>query len=160
MIGKGLVGGLPPAPSVSVHAVEVEVDRETGKGKILDYAVAQDLGLALNPLSIEGQIQGAAAQGMGWALMEGYQFEKGRVLNPNFLDYRLPTAVDAPSIHPILLEIPSSSGIYGIRQVGEPPIVGSLAAIANAVHDAVGVRVKTLPLTPEVIWKTLKCPIS
>ena len=156
VVGRGAIAGLPAAPSVSVHAVDLEVDRETGKVKILSYAVAQDVGLAVNPLSIEGQIQGAVTQGIGWALMEGYVFDQGKVQNTTFLDYCMPTAADVPMIDAMLIEIGSSKGIYGIRHVGEPPIVGSLAAIANAIHSATGVRLKKLPMTPEAIWKSLK----
>jgi len=157
IVGRGSISTLPPAPSVAVHAVDVEVDKETGKVKILSYAVAQDVGLAINPLSIEGQIQGAVVQGIGWALMEGYVFDnKGKVQNTTFLDYRLPTATDVPMIDIMLVEVGSTTGIYGLRHVGEPPMVGTLAAIANAVHSATGVRMRTLPMTPEAILKGIQ----
>jgi len=156
IVGRGSIGGLPPAPSVAVHAVDVEVDKETGKVKVLSYAVAQDVGLAINPLSIEGQIQGAVTQGIGWALMEGYQFDRGKVQNTTLLDYRMPTATDVPMIDTLLVEVGSSTGIYGLRHVGEPPMVATLAAIANAIHSATGVRLKTLPMTPEAILKSIK----
>lgn len=156
VVGRGSIAGLPPAPSIAVHAVDVEVDRETGKVKILNYAVAQDVGLAINPLSIEGQIQGAVTQGIGWALMEGYVFDKGKVQNTTFLDYRMPTATDVPMIDTMLVEVNSTTGVYGLRHVGEPPLVGALAAIANAVHSATGVRIKTLPMTPEAVLKALQ----
>ncbi len=156
VVGRGSIGGLPPAPSVAVHAVDVEVDKETGKVKVLSYAVAQDVGLAVNPLSIEGQIQGAVTQGIGWALMEGYIFDKGVVQNATLLDYRMPTATDVPTIDTLLVEIGSDTGIYGVRHVGEPPIVASLAAMANAIHSATGVRMKELPMTPEAILNGIK----
>jgi xanthine dehydrogenase molybdenum-binding subunit len=156
VVGRGSIAGLPPAPSIAVHAVDVEVDKDTGKVRVISYVVAQDIGLAINPLSVEGQMQGAVTQGIGWALMEGYVFEKGKVQNTSFLDYRLPTAADVPMIDTIIVEVNSTTGIYGLRHVGEPPLVGTLAALANAVHDAIGVRIKTLPMTPEVILKAIK----
>jgi xanthine dehydrogenase molybdenum-binding subunit len=156
VVGRGSIGGLPPAPSIAVHAVDIEVDKETGKVKILNYAVAQDVGLAINPLSIEGQIQGAVAQGIGWALMEGYVFDEGKVQNTTFLDYRMPTATDVPMVDTMLVEVNSTTGVYGLRHVGEPPLVGALAALANAIHSATGVRIKTLPMTPEEILKALQ----
>ena len=156
VVGRGSIAGLPPAPSIAVHAVDVEVDKETGKVRILSYAVAQDIGLAINPLSVEGQMQGAVSQGIGWALMEGYVFDQGKVQNSSFLDYRLPTAADIPMIDTILVEVNSTTGIYGLRHVGEPPIVGTLAALANAIHNATGVRFKSLPMTPEAILKGIQ----
>ncbi len=156
IVGRGSIAGLPPAPSVAVHAVDIEVDKETGKVKVLSYAVAQDVGLAINPMSIEGQIQGAVTQGIGWALMEGYVFDRGKVQNTTFLDYRMPTATDVPMIDTMLVEVGSTTGIYGLRHVGEPPMVGTLAAVANAIHSATGVRLKTLPMTPEAILKGIK----
>jgi len=136
--------------------VDVEVDDETGKVRIISYAVAQDVGRAINPLSIEGQIQGAVTQGIGWALMEDYIFEKGVVQNTTLLDYRMPTATDVPMIDVMLVEVPSPRGIYGLRHVGEPPIVPTLAAVANAVYNATGVRFKELPMTPEVVLNGMK----
>jgi CO/xanthine dehydrogenase Mo-binding subunit len=155
VLGRGAISSLPAAPSVAVHAVDIEIDKETGKAKVLSYAVAQDVGLAINPMSVEGQIQGAVTQGIGWALMEGYIFDKGKVQNTTFLDYRLPTATDVPMIDTMLVEVGSPTGIYGLRHVGEPPLVGTLAAIANAVHSATGVRMYNLPMTPEAILKSL-----
>ena len=156
IMGRGSVGGLSAEPTLSVHVADVEVDEETGKVKILSYAVAQDVGKAINPLSIEGQIQGAVTQGIGWALMEGYIFEKGVVQNTTFLDYRMPTATDVPMIDTIIVEVPSARGTYGLRHVGEPPMIPTLAAIANAIHSATGVRFKELPMNPETVLKGIK----
>lgn len=156
VLGRGTLDNIPSAPTLSVHAVEVEVDGETGKVKILSYAVAQDVGLAINPLAIEGQIQGAVVQGIGWALMEGYVFEKGVVQNTTLLDYRMPTATDVPMIDVMIVEVPSDNGVYGLRHVGEPPMIPTLAAVANAVHKATGVRFKELPLTPEAVLNGIK----
>ena len=156
VMGKGSVGGLSAEPTLSVHAVDVEVDRETGKVKILSYAVAQDTGKAINPLSIEGQIQGAVTQGIGWALMEGYIFEKGILQNTTFLDYRMPTATDVPMIDALIVEVPSVGGVYGLRHAGEPPMIPTLAALANAIHSATGIRFTELPMTPEVVLKGIQ----
>jgi CO/xanthine dehydrogenase Mo-binding subunit len=156
VIGRGTLDGMPSAPTLSVHAVDVEVDDETGKVRIISYAVAQDVGRAINPLSIEGQVQGAVAQGIGWALMEDYIFEKGVVQNATLLDYRMPTATDVPMIDVMIVEVPSPKGIYGLRHVGEPPMVPTLAAVANAVYNAAGVRFKELPMTPEVVLNGMK----
>ncbi len=156
IVGRGSIGGLPAAPTLSVHAADIKVDEETGKVKMLSYAAAQDVGLAVNPLSIEGQIQGAVAQGIGWALMEGYILHKGVVQNTTLLDYRMPTAADLPLIDVLLVEVGSAEGLYGLRHVGETPIVPTLAALANAIHSATGARIKELPMTPEVILGGIK----
>jgi CO/xanthine dehydrogenase Mo-binding subunit len=156
VLGRGSVDGMPSAPTLSVHAVDIEVDDETGKVKVLNYAVAQDVGRAINPMSIEGQIQGAITQGLGWALMEGYIYEEGVVQNTTLLDYRMPTATDVPPIDIMIVEVPSEKGIYGLRHVGEPPMIATLAAVANAVHKATDVRFKELPLTPEAVLKGIK----
>ncbi len=156
VMGRGALNGLPPAPTLSVHAADVEVDDETGKVRIKAYAAAQDVGLAINPLSVEGQIQGAVTQGIGWALMENYIFEKGMMQNTTLLDYRMPTASDVPMIEVLIVEVGSSRGVYGLKHVGEPPMIPVLAAIANAVHSATGVRFKELPLTSEVVLKGIR----
>jgi xanthine dehydrogenase molybdenum-binding subunit len=154
--GRGAVSVQPPAPVVSVNAVDIEVDPETGKVRILSYAASQDVGRAINPLTVEGQIQGAVVQGIGWALMEGYVFDQGKVLNKTLLDYRIPTAMDVPMIDVMIIEVGSSTGVYGLKQAGEAPLVPVLSAMANAIHSASGVRITSLPMTPEVIWKALK----
>jgi CO/xanthine dehydrogenase Mo-binding subunit len=112
--------------------------------------------LAINPAIVEGQIQGAVAQGIGWALTEGYVFEDGVMRNPTFLDYRMPVAADVPFIETMLVEVASDVTPYGIRGVGEPPMVPTLATIANAIHSAAGVRLKELPMTPEAVLSAMK----
>jgi len=156
VVGRGSVANIPAAPSLSVHAVDVEVDTETGKVKVLSYVASQDVGLAINPLSVEGQIQGAVAKGIGWALMEHYIFDEGVLQNTTLLDYRIPTATDVPMIETLIVEVPSEEGIYGLRHVGEPPMIPTLAALANAIHSATGVRLTELPMTPEAIWHAMK----
>ena len=117
-----------------------------------DFVVVQDAGNAINPLGVEGQMQGGAVQSLGIALTEELMFDdNGRLTNPSLLDYRKLTAADLPNIETIIVEVPAPAGPFGARGVGEPPIVPAPAAIANAVHDAMGVRITELPLTPERI---------
>ena len=113
------------------------------------YTAVQDAGRAVHPAYVEGQIQGGAAQGIGWALNEEYVFDKsGEMANPGFLDYRMPVASDLPMIDAVIVEVPNPTHPYGVRGVGETPIVVPLAAVANAMRDATGVRFESLPLSP------------
>jgi CO/xanthine dehydrogenase Mo-binding subunit len=142
--------------SFASHIVDVEVDPETGKTQILRYTVVQDAGKAIHPDYVEGQFQGAAAQGIGWALNEEYIYGKdGRLQNGGFLDYRMPVCSDLPSIDTKILEIPNPGHPYGIRGVGETSIVPPLGAIGNAVSNAVGVRMYEVPMSPPRILKAL-----
>jgi len=143
-------------PVFAVQVTEVEVDRGTGKVTVLASTVAQDVGLAVNPTLVEGQMQGAAVQGIGWALSENYAFRDGVVENATFLDYRMPTAADVSRVATLMVEVDSGLEPYGIRGVGEPPIVPGPAAMANAIHSAVGVRLKELPMTPEAVLNKIK----
>jgi len=156
VVGRGAIAARKQAPGFSVQAAEVEVDTETGRVRVLRYVTAQDVGFAINPLSVEGQMQGATAQGIGMGLYEEMVYgDGGQLLNPSLLDYRLPTAADVPNIETLIVEVPSEDGPYGARGVGEPPVVPTSAAIANAVHDAIGVRVTEIPITPERILRAL-----
>src|SRR5881396_2948888 len=139
------------SPSFHAHAVDLSVDRETGEVTLHRYVVAQDVGFAMNPTYIEGQIEGGVAQGLGQALSEEIVYEGGRVLNPNLTDYKMPTTLDLPRVESILVEHPSPVGPYGAKGVGEPPNIEPPAAVANAVAAAVGVRVTTLPITAEKV---------
>lgn len=156
IVGRGAITSRRWAPGFTAQAAAVEVDPNTGEVTLLGYAVAQDAGFAINPLSVAGQMQGGASQGVGIALSEEMLYdEKGRVLNPNLLDYRLPTARDLPPIEAIIVEVPSEEGPYGARIVGEPSIVAGAAAVANAVADAVGARLHEVPITPERVLRAL-----
>ncbi len=136
-------------PGFGVHIVDVEVDVETGKVSILRYTAAQDVGKAIHPSYVEGQLQGGAAQGIGWALNEEYVYDdQGRLLNASLLDYRMPTALDLPMIDTVLVEVHNPGHPYGVRGVGEVPIVPPAAAIANAIYRAIGVRMTELPMSP------------
>ncbi|HKL65563.1 MAG TPA: molybdopterin cofactor-binding domain-containing protein, partial [Roseovarius sp.] len=135
--------------SFATHMVDVELDRDTGSTKILRYTVFQDAGKAVHPSYVEGQFQGGAVQGIGWALNEEYIYgEDGILQNTGFLDYRIPVASDLPMIDTVILEIPNPGHPYGVRGVGETSIVPPLAAIANAVSEAAGVRMTQLPMSP------------
>lgn len=136
-------------PAFATHIVDVEVDPETGKVTILRYTAVQDVGTAIHPGYVESQIQGGVAQGVGWALNEEYFYnEAGRLLNASFLDYRMPTALDLPMIETVLVEVPNPAHPYGVRGVGEVPIVPPPGAVANAIYQATGVRLGKLPMNP------------
>jgi len=136
-------------PSFAAHIADVEVDEETGQVRVIRYTAAQDAGRAIHPSYVEGQYQGGVAQGIGWALGEAYVYDaEGHLLNPGFLDYRVPVASDLPMIDTIVVEVPNPNHPYGVRGVGETPIVPPLAAVANAVTQACGVRFTDLPLNP------------
>ena len=136
----------------ATHIVDVEVDPETGKVTILDYTAVQDAGKAIHPSYVEGQIQGGVVQGIGWALNEEYFFDKeGSMSNSSFLDYRMPTSLDLPMIGTVIVEVANPGHPYGVRGVGEVPIVPPMAAVANAIKDAVGVRMTQLPMSPGAV---------
>ncbi|MGB5557238.1 MAG: molybdopterin cofactor-binding domain-containing protein, partial [Paracoccaceae bacterium] len=142
--------------SFGVHLADVEVDPETGATKVLRYTVFQDAGCAVHPDYVEGQMQGGAVQGIGWALNEEYIYgEDGKLQNAGFLDYRVPVASDLPNIDTVILEIPNPGHPYGVRGVGETPIVPPLAALSNAVSRAIGVRMHELPMSPPKLLKAL-----
>jgi CO/xanthine dehydrogenase Mo-binding subunit len=144
------------APAFAAQIARVEVDPDTGELTLHDFAVVQDAGRAINPLGVEGQMQGGAVQSLGIALTEALRYDdQGRLTNPSLLDYRTLTAADVPNLETIIVEVPSPAGPFGARGVGEPPIIPAPAAIANAVHDATGVRITECPLTPERIAMAL-----
>ncbi|MDR9393025.1 MAG: xanthine dehydrogenase family protein molybdopterin-binding subunit [Roseovarius sp.] len=143
--------------SFATHMVDTEVDPDTGAVKVLRYTVFQDAGKAVHPSYVEGQFQGGAVQGIGWALNEEYIYgDDGVLQNPGFLDYRVPVASDLPMIDTVILEIPNPGHPYGVRGVGETSIVPPLAAIANAVSEAAGVRMTSLPMSPPKLLAALK----
>jgi CO/xanthine dehydrogenase Mo-binding subunit len=141
------------APAFAAQLARIEVDTETGELTLRDFVIVQDVGRAINPIGVEGQMQGGSVQSLGMALTEGLQFDStsGRLTNPSLLDYRKLTAADLPNIETIIVEVPSPAGPFGARGVGEPPIVPAPAAIANAIQDATGMRITELPLSPERI---------
>jgi CO/xanthine dehydrogenase Mo-binding subunit len=157
---RTIMTGFPFGPVTAyifgVHAVEVEVDTDTGQVTIVDAVAAHDVGRAVNPALVEGQIQGGFMQGVGYALLEALHLDGGRITNPSFMDYRLPSALDAPPARTIILEGGDEAGPFGAKGVGEPPIVGPAPAIANAIYRAVGVRIRELPITPERVLRALR----
>src|SRR2546429_7237269 len=156
---KRVEGHVYPAfhsPSFHAHATDLSVDAETGEITIHRYVVAQDVGFAMNPAAIEGQIEGGVAQGLGQALSEEIVYENGRVLNANLTDYKMPTARDVPRVESILVQHPSLVGPFGAKGVGEPPNIEPPAAIANAVASATGVRIPSLPITAEKVALALR----
>jgi CO/xanthine dehydrogenase Mo-binding subunit len=155
--GVGRINAQGAGPSFGTHLVDLEVDPETGRTTILRYTVAQDAGRALHPAYVEGQFQGGAVQGIGWALNEEYIYgPDGKLQNAGFLDYRMPVASDVPMIDAILIEVGNPKHPYGVRGVGETPIVPPLGAIANAMEQATGIRFTELPMSPPKVLKALK----
>jgi CO/xanthine dehydrogenase Mo-binding subunit len=156
IVGKGSLSARGVGAAFGTHIVDVEVDPDTGKVTVLRYTAVQDVGTAVHPSYVEGQIQGGVAQGVGWALNEEYYYgEDGRLQNASYLDYRMPTTLDLPMIETVLVEVPNPGHPYGVRGVGEVPIVPPLAAVANAVADATGHRFTELPLSPRRLVEEL-----
>ena len=143
--------------SYAANIVDVEVDPGTGKVDILRYTALQDAGFAIHPSYVEGQIQGGAAQGIGWALNEEYYMgDDGSMMNTSLLDYRMPTSLDLPMIDAVIIEVGNPGHPFGVRGVGEANIAPPLAALANAIHDATGVRLNNLPMNPQSVVAALE----
>ena len=157
IVGRAQINAQGAGPSFGTHLVDVDVDRETGRVTIERYTVIQDAGKAVHPSYVEGQMQGGAVQGIGWALNEEYVYdERGRLQNPGFLDYRIPVCSDVPMIDTVIVEVANPTHPYGVRGVGETPIVPPMAAIANAVEGALGIRFTDLPMSPPRVLKALE----
>lgn len=157
VLGRGGSAITSIAPGFTAHIVHVSVDRETGLVQIRDYVAIQDVGRAINPAEVDGQIYGGVTQGLGWALYESIPYgEDGRLLGSSLMDYALPTSENVPEIETVLIEVPSADGPFGAKGVGEPPIIPGAAAVANAILDATGVRPLTLPITPPRLLQALE----
>ncbi len=155
--GSGRQAITDRAPSFCAQIAEVEVDEETGDVNLVNLAVVQDVGRAINPLAVEGQMQGGAVQGVGWALYEEMRYDAdGQLLSGSWMDYAMPDAVQAAPIQTQIVEVPSVSGPFGARGVGEPPVIPTVAAIANAVADATGARLTQTPMTPPRVLAALE----
>ena len=152
---RGMVYPSFIAPSFSAQAARVWVDRETGAIRVREVAAAMDVGRAINPQAVEGQLEGGVAMGLGYGLMEEVKMRNGVVINPNFLDYKILTAPDMPPVRTVIVEQPSATGLHGVKGAGEPPASLPAAAVANAVADAVHVRCHRLPMTPEAVLREL-----
>jgi len=156
IVGRATVNPGGVGNAFAVHIVDVEVDKETGKVDILRYTSMQDVGKAIHPSYVEGQLQGGAVQGIGWALNEEYVFNgEGNMVNSSFLDYRMPVALDLPMIDTVLVEVANPGHPFGLRGVGEACLIPPMAAIANAIYDAVGVRMTELPMSPGKVLDSL-----
>ena len=158
IVGRATVNPAGVGNAFGLHIVDVEVDPDTGKVEILRYTAFQDAGKAIHPSYVEGQIQGGAVQGIGWALNEEYWVNgQGAMVNSSFLDYRMPTSLDLPMIDTVIVEVPNPGHPYGVRGTGEVPLVPPLAAVANAIYHATGVRLRDLPMSPgrvlEALWE-------
>ena len=155
-MGRATVNPSGVGGAFAVMIVDIEVDTETGKVEILRVSMIQDAGKAVYPSYVEGQMQGGTAQGIGWALNEEYAYNgDGLLTNASLLDYRMPTCLDLPMIETHIVEVPNPGHPYGVRGVGEVPIVPPAAAVANAIYDAVGVRMTNLPMSPGEVLKAL-----
>jgi len=159
----GPIGGISrlnahgAAPSFATHVCDLEVDADTGKVTILRYTAIQDAGKAIHPSYVEGQFQGGVAQGIGWALNEEYVYDsKGRMENAGFLDYRMPVASDLPMLDTVIVEVANPNHPYGVRGIGETPIIPPMATIANAMFDATGIRFTDLPMSPPKVLKAIQ----
>jgi CO/xanthine dehydrogenase Mo-binding subunit len=144
------------AYNYGVQAAHVHVDRQTGQVTVLKFVIASDCGTVIYPIGAEGQVEGGFAQGIGYALTEGLQFDEGRPLNPNFSDYRIPSMRDMPPLEHAFANSYEPTGPFGAKGLGELNMDPTAAVISNAIFDAVGVRIKTLPITPEKILKALR----
>ena len=156
IMGKANVNPGGTTGSYSALIADVQVDPETGKVDLLKLTAFQDVGYAIHPSYVEGQIQGGIAQGIGWALNEEYFYdEKGIMRNNSLLDYRMPISLDLPDIEAVMVEVPNPNHPYGVKGVGEASISSPLAAIANAINDAVGIRMRSLPMKPQKLQANL-----
>ncbi|UUO04954.1 xanthine dehydrogenase family protein molybdopterin-binding subunit [Blastopirellula sp. J2-11] len=159
VVGHASVSPEGPSNGFGVHIVDVEVDPDTAKVKILRYTAIQDAGKAIHPSYVEGQMQGGAVQGIGWALNEEYFYgDDHKMRNASLLDYRIPTCLDVPMIDTIIVEVPNPDHPFGVRGVGETPIVPPPGAIADAIFHATGVRATQLPISPPRLWKAMSQP--
>jgi len=149
--------GAPYWPyTFSAYGVEVEVDTKTGIVEIIRAVCAQDVGRAINPKLIEGQMDGGFAMGLGYGIFEDLNLRKGEIKNDRFSNYLIPTSMDIPELEKIIIEDPESTGPFGAKGIGEPVMLGVAPAVLNAIYDAVGVRINEIPVTPEILLRALK----
>ncbi len=157
IVGHATLNAQGAAPGLAVHIVDTQTDPQTGKTTIMRYTALQDVGRAIHPAFVEGQMQGGVAQGIGWALNEEYVYgADGRLQNAGFLDYRMPVASDLPMIETVIVEVPNPRHPYGVKGVGEAPIVPPLAAIANAMAKGTGIRFTELPMSPPKVARAIR----
>jgi CO/xanthine dehydrogenase Mo-binding subunit len=155
--GYGGVAQVSRAPGAAAHLSHVRVDPETGGVTAVAHVIAQDVGRALNPALVEGQMQGGTAQGIGWALLEELAYdENGQLRSGSFAEYTMPSAELVPAIETLIVEVPAPDGPFGAKGVGEPPVVAVPPAVANAIAAASGARMRELPMTPMRVWNALR----
>ena len=153
-MGEGSAAKEENAPGFVAHLVKIHVDSETGRITPLDYLGVQDVGFAINPMMVEGQMHGGMVQGLGIAMYEAMVYDsEGQLVTGSFMDYAVPRADMVPSIDVVLINNPSPYGPFGARGIGEPPIIAGGAAVGNAIKDATGVRLTRLPLQGEPLWR-------
>jgi CO/xanthine dehydrogenase Mo-binding subunit len=156
IVGEGTAAVEQGTAGFVVHLAKVAVDRDTGQVTPLHYVAIQDVGFALNPLMVTGQIHGGTVQGIGWGLHEAMIYdENGQLLTGSFMDYDIPKIDTVPTVETILVQVPSPHGPFGARGIGEPPFTAGPAALANAVRDATGVRVTETPIRSEHVWRAM-----
>jgi CO/xanthine dehydrogenase Mo-binding subunit len=157
VLGNGGSNINKQAPGFTAHLAKVKVDQETGEVDVLNYVAIQDVGKAINPAEVEGQIHGGVTQGLGWALYEELVYDdNGALISGSLMDYALQRSTQVPQIEVELVEVPSEQGAFGARGVGEPPIVPGPAAVANAIYEVTGARLTQLPMTPERVLEALQ----
>jgi xanthine dehydrogenase molybdenum-binding subunit len=149
-------GNISMTYGFGTQAVEIEVDTETGKVRVIDSVVAYDVGKSINPMLLEGQLEGGIAQGIGYGIYEELKVEKGVVKNPTFLDYKILTSKDMPPVKAVMIETNDPAGPFGAKGIGESGAIPTAAAIASAFFDATGIRIRDLPLSPERVLAALK----
>jgi CO/xanthine dehydrogenase Mo-binding subunit len=155
--GKGSFAQEPSATTIAAQIVKVEVDTDTGKVWVRRVAQSLDCGKAINPMAVEGQMEGGTAQGIGWGLWEQMAYAPdGRILNPGFLDYHIPTSLDLPDLESVLVEVPTDNGPFGAKGVGEPPITPGIAAVQDAIYDAIGTDIHEVPFSPERVRAAIR----
>lgn len=159
-VGDGFAEAEYPTFGFGTHVAEVEIDPDTGRVDVIGYTACHDVGRAINPMALEGQIEGGIVQGLGGSLWEEMLVADGRVLNPSFVDYQLPTILDIPPIETVVIEQPDALGPFGAKGIGEHPILGPGPAIANAVSDAAGVAINQIPITPERLHDAMGPPVA
>jgi CO/xanthine dehydrogenase Mo-binding subunit len=152
---KGAAAGLSPSYTFQAYVARVGVDPETGEVRVRKVWAAHDCGRALNPTAVTGQIQGCVHMGLGQALTEDFRYHRGNILDANLLDYRMLTPKQMPEVEVFVIETNDPEGPFGAKEAGEGPILPAAPAVANAIHDAVGIRMKDLPMTPDRILRAL-----
>jgi CO/xanthine dehydrogenase Mo-binding subunit len=157
IVGHGSFASEPSATTTAAQICKIQVDPDTGQIKFLGLWGSLDVGKAINPMAAEGQMEGGLVQGFAWGLMEQMRYaEDGRNWNAGLLDYRVPTALDFPDLHSIMIEAPTKNGPYGVKGIGEPPIAPGVASLVSAVADATGQWIHEVPLTPERVLTAMK----